>query len=79
VLPQSDRYIRGVSNINLRPPIETPCVSICEIDRPTGLCRGCGRSVPEIARWSKMTSPERRQIMDALPERMTARLGAESK
>jgi predicted Fe-S protein YdhL (DUF1289 family) len=64
-----------VSN-NLSPsPIETPCVSVCEIDRPTGLCRGCGRSVPEIARWSKMTSIERRQIMSELPARKAARLG----
>jgi predicted Fe-S protein YdhL (DUF1289 family) len=67
-----------VSNIDYRTAIETPCVSICEIDRPTGLCRGCGRSVPEIARWSKMTSPERRQIMDQLPARIAARLGANS-
>jgi predicted Fe-S protein YdhL (DUF1289 family) len=34
--------------------------------------------VPEIARWSKMTGPERRRIMDELPARMAARLGADS-
>ncbi|CAN1721073.1 DUF1289 domain-containing protein [Hyphomicrobium sp. 1Nfss2.1] len=48
---------------------------MCEIDRPTGLCRGCGRSVPEIARWSKLTSLERRQIMNELPARKAAWLG----
>ncbi len=65
--------------INIYPPspIETPCLSVCDIDRPTGLCRGCARSVPEIARWSKMTNAERRQIMDELPARKAERLGAD--
>jgi predicted Fe-S protein YdhL (DUF1289 family) len=64
-----------VSNIQNRAPIETPCISICEIDRPTGLCRGCGRTVPEIARWSSLTGEERRHIMAELPARKAARLG----
>jgi len=63
-----------VSN-TIRAPIETPCVNICDIDRPTGLCRGCGRSVPEIARWSALTSDERRRIMAELPGRKAARFG----
>ena len=49
--------------------IETPCVKICDIDRETGLCCGCGRSLPEIARWSSMSDAERRQIMAVLPKR----------
>jgi uncharacterized protein len=65
-----------VSNIKSATPIETPCISVCEIDRPTGLCRGCGRSVPEIAGWSRMTSADRRRIMDELPARKAAHLGA---
>ncbi|MFN3625967.1 MAG: DUF1289 domain-containing protein [Hyphomicrobium sp.] len=64
-----------MSSIDIRTSIETPCVNVCDIDRPSGLCRGCGRSVPEIARWSKMTSTERRQIMNELPARKAARLG----
>lgn len=69
------RYIRRVSNIDHRSPIETPCVNVCDIDRPTGLCRGCGRTVAEIARWSSMTGVERRRIMGELPARTAARLG----
>lgn len=55
------------------PPIETPCVQICQIEETTGLCRGCGRSRGEIARWSSFTSAERRKIMAELPARLKAK------
>ncbi|MFA5898234.1 MAG: DUF1289 domain-containing protein [Hyphomicrobium sp.] len=58
-----------------RAKIESPCVNVCEIDRPTGLCRGCARTVPEIAGWSRMTGAERRRIMDELSVRKAIRLG----
>ena len=49
--------------------METPCVDICEIDGATGLCRGCGRTIAEIANWTSMTSAERRRIMGELAAR----------
>jgi len=52
--------------------METPCVDVCEIDRTTGLCRGCGRTVAEIAGWASMTGAERRRIMDELAARRAA-------
>ncbi len=52
--------------------IETPCIAICIIDPATKLCLGCGRTLPEIARWPRMESTERLGIMAELPERMTA-------
>ncbi len=52
--------------------METPCVNICEIDRASGLCRGCGRTVAEIASWSSLTSAERRRIMSELADRKAA-------
>ncbi|MGP9811999.1 DUF1289 domain-containing protein [Rhodopseudomonas sp. NSM] len=50
--------------------IETPCIAVCLIDPQTGLCFGCGRTLPEIARWHRLASDERLAIMDALPQRM---------
>lgn len=50
--------------------METPCISVCIVNKQTGLCEGCGRSVPEIARWASMTPAERRRIMNELPARM---------
>lgn len=50
---------------------ESPCVAVCLIDPKTGLCFGCGRTLPEIARWPKLDSTERRGIMAGLAQRMT--------
>jgi predicted Fe-S protein YdhL (DUF1289 family) len=40
------------------------------IDTRTSLCLGCGRTLPEIARWHRMESAERRAVMALLPDRM---------
>ena len=69
MLATDGRYIRRVSNAASPNGIETPCVKICDIDRPTGLCCGCGRSLAEIAAWSSLSSAERRRIMAELPAR----------
>ena len=49
---------------------ETPCISVCQIDPRTNLCFGCGRTLPEIARWSGMDRAERSAIMAQLSSRM---------
>jgi uncharacterized protein len=51
--------------------IETPCIAVCMIDPRTSLCFGCGRTLPEIARWHRMESDERSALMAQLPARMT--------
>jgi hypothetical protein len=51
--------------------IETPCIRICEINPASGLCRGCARTLDEIARWGVMGDAERRMIMTQLPARRT--------
>jgi predicted Fe-S protein YdhL (DUF1289 family) len=50
--------------------IETPCIAVCIIDPKTSLCLGCGRTLPEIARWHRIEAAERRAIMARLPARM---------
>jgi predicted Fe-S protein YdhL (DUF1289 family) len=47
--------------------IETPCIAICMIDPRTSLCFGCGRTLPEIARWHRIDNAERLAIMELLP------------
>ena len=51
--------------------IETPCIAVCMIDPRTSLCFGCGRTLPEIARWHRIDNAERLAIMETLPARMT--------
>ncbi len=49
---------------------ESPCIAVCMMDPRTKLCFGCGRTLPEIARWHKMDSLERLAVMENLPARM---------
>jgi len=50
--------------------VSTPCVKICVIDQALRLCGGCGRTLAEIAGWSRMSEAERLAIMRELPARM---------
>ena len=34
----------------------SPCVSLCEVDRDTGLCLGCARSMEEKRQWKDPTT-----------------------
>jgi hypothetical protein len=49
--------------------VPSPCVSICEMSPDSGLCRGCFRTLDEIAAWSVLDPATRRAIVDALPAR----------
>lgn len=53
-------------------PSLTPCINVCVLDPATGLCRGCGRNVDEIAAWGTMSEAERMRVMAELPERLAA-------
>ena len=50
---------------------DTPCIAVCMIDPKTNLCLGCGRTLPEIARWHRMESAERLAVMEGLAARMS--------
>lgn len=52
--------------------IESPCTSVCVIDAASGWCRGCGRTLAEIARWGTTDDADRRAVMAALAARMAA-------
>ncbi|GHC58931.1 DUF1289 domain-containing protein [Neogemmobacter tilapiae] len=57
------------NNIWAREELDSPCVKICVIHPEERLCVGCLRSLDEIAKWSKITTAERRAIMAELPAR----------
>jgi uncharacterized protein len=43
--------------------IRTPCVGICELAVPWGMCKGCGRTESELGAWVGMSDQERDQVM----------------
>ena len=50
--------------------ISSPCTKVCVVDGASGLCFGCGRTLPEIAAWGGMSETQRSAIMAELPQRM---------
>lgn len=48
----------------------SPCLRICLVDGRTKYCRGCGRTLGEIAGWAGFTEAEREAILAELPERL---------
>lgn len=52
--------------------IESPCISICEIDANSGLCKGCLRTREEIALWSRADTALRLVILDSIRGRAAA-------
>ena len=51
--------------------IATPCIQVCIVDGPSGLCLGCYRTLSEIGGWSKLTDQQRAEIMKELPGRQS--------
>jgi predicted Fe-S protein YdhL (DUF1289 family) len=52
--------------------VASPCVKVCALDNETGLCRGCLRTMNEIADWVEMTAEEKRATLERVAERKRA-------
>ena len=50
----------------------SPCIGICTMDRESGFCIGCKRTIAEIGRWQMLDDPERQAVIDQLPGRKLA-------
>ncbi|WP_051594984.1 DUF1289 domain-containing protein [Hyphomonas pacifica] len=50
--------------------IKSPCIKVCAVDAATGLCLGCGRTLPEIGKWVSMGEAGREKVMADLPARI---------
>ena len=57
--------------------IESPCNKVCVINEATGLCRGCYRTLDEIASWGMMSDEEKQDVIGKLAERATRSSAAE--
>jgi predicted Fe-S protein YdhL (DUF1289 family) len=57
--------------------VASPCISVCEMDPASQLCRGCLRTLDEIAAWSVLDADARRAVLAALPARRAANPGIE--
>ena len=65
--------------MNVETAPASPCVGICLLDPATGYCRGCLRSVTEIASWYDASAAEKRAILARLHQRRLDRRFADER
>ena len=49
--------------------IDSPCIDICTIDRDSGECIGCGRTVEDVRNWANFDNLKKKQILENLNAR----------
>jgi len=54
-----------------RAPV-SPCIGVCTLDSVSGYCRGCRRTIEEIAAWPRLDATAKRRIIAALQGREVA-------
>lgn len=54
----------------IQPPLPaSPCISVCQMDADTHWCRGCYRTIDEIAHWASSDPATRAAVWQALAQR----------
>jgi predicted Fe-S protein YdhL (DUF1289 family) len=49
--------------------VPSPCNNVCQLDPDTGYCRGCLRTIEEIAGWVDYSNEEKLAVLERLEER----------
>jgi uncharacterized protein len=52
--------------------VASPCLGICIVDPAARQCRGCLRTVDEIAGWCEASPAEKRELLAVLADRRKA-------
>jgi hydroxymethylglutaryl-CoA lyase len=49
--------------------VASPCINVCVMDAASGVCRGCLRTLDEIAAWGALDADAKRAVLAAIAER----------
>ena len=49
--------------------VPSPCNNVCQMDRDTGYCRGCLRTIEEISDWLDYSNQQKRAVLERLEKR----------
>ncbi|WP_353432277.1 DUF1289 domain-containing protein [Polynucleobacter sp. MWH-UH23A] len=49
--------------------VPSPCINWCDINPENGYCRGCYRTLSEIADWSELPNEDKLKIWEAITTR----------
>jgi len=58
-----------LSSPELQTPVPSPCISLCEMDAHSGLCRGCLRTIDEIIAWGSASDEVKRAVWGEIRRR----------
>jgi uncharacterized protein len=53
----------------------SPCTAVCILDPASGYCRGCFRTIEEIAAWLLIGAKEKRRILAEVAARKRRKAG----
>ncbi|WP_333841556.1 DUF1289 domain-containing protein [Pelomicrobium sp.] len=56
--------------------VPSPCVQVCTLDPATEVCRGCFRTLEEIANWPSYTEAQKAEVWRRIAERRGAAPGS---
>lgn len=61
--PPRPKPLNNLEDARARHPMDkevpSPCISLCQMDQASGMCKGCFRTVEEIAAWSRLDEGQR--------------------
>lgn len=49
--------------------VPSPCINVCRMDRRSGWCEGCLRTIDEIAAWGALPDEAKRAVWVQLDQR----------
>lgn len=47
----------------------SPCINVCKMDKASGLCTGCFRTIEEISAWANAGDDRQSDILAAISRR----------
>jgi uncharacterized protein len=53
------------------PGVPSPCVSICELNERDGSCKGCYRTLQEIAAWGQLSDTDKLLVWQRIEARQS--------
>ena len=64
--------LRDAREHHTGPGVPSPCVSICELNERDSSCKGCYRTLQEIAAWGALSDADKLVVWERIEARQTA-------
>lgn len=72
------QYSECIRTVMPMADVPSPCIGVCALDETGAQCRGCGRTLDEIAAWPELDDAGRRRVLERLRRRWGDRAGQDA-